>query len=77
MPEAILAGEPDEAEKKIEEDTITDTEWLLNFLNGFMYTVMVQSWERVLKKWERKRYEFQTPPKDAEIELPYFIIQRR
>lgn len=73
MLEAIIPGQPDEAQKKLEEETVTVTGWLLSFLNWYMYTVMARYLGKSFEEMGAKEVRISKPPKDTEIELPYFL----
>lgn len=73
MLKAIESGGTDEATTKLEEETIMITGWMLTFINWFMSTIFRQYLGKdIFEKYGKIAY-VSNPPKDFEIQLPYFL----
>jgi hypothetical protein len=73
MLEAIDPGHPDNAQKRLEKETIEISKALQIFLQWFMHTVMMKYLGRNLEEMGAIEIRIPKPPKDTEIELPYFL----
>ena len=73
MLEDIEPDCPDQAQERLEKETVIVTGWLLTFLNWYMYTVMTQNLGKNFEEMGAKEIMIQKPPKDTDIELPYFV----
>jgi len=74
MLEAIYSKYPDEAQKRLEQDTIEVTKWLLSFLGWYMDTVMKEYFGKTLKEMGAEEIIISDPPIDSGIRLPYFLF---
>jgi hypothetical protein len=73
MLEAIEPGHPDKAQERLEKETIEISKALRIFLQCFMDTVMIKYVGKNLEEMGAIEIRILKPPKDTEIELPYFL----
>jgi hypothetical protein len=73
MLEAIKPGHPNNAQERIEKETIEISKALQIFLQWFMDTIMMKYLGRNLEEIGAIKIRIPNPPKDTEIELPFFI----
>ncbi len=73
MLEAIEPDHIDKAQERLEKETIEITKSLSIFLKWYIDTVMMKYLGRSLKERGAVEIRIPKPPKDTEIELPYFL----